>query len=105
MNAPSICARRALARTTIALKPVALEAAAPDDALHGTQNGQRRPEKKTKKAMMWVKRPVKVLKAKRNANNAEKEGSVSPIPEGNKTLAVKALLNTALEYLKNRGTC
>ncbi|KAG9517825.1 hypothetical protein KCV07_g5926, partial [Aureobasidium melanogenum] len=78
MNASSISVRKAFAHTTAALKTVAFEAVALDAARRRADNACRRSERKTKKAMLLVKKVVKILKTERKANKAKNKDCHSP---------------------------
>ncbi|KAH0398143.1 hypothetical protein KCU89_g7542, partial [Aureobasidium melanogenum] len=71
MNTSSISVRKAFARTTAALKTVAFEAVALDAARRRAENACR-----LKKAMLLVKKVVKILKTERKANKAKNKDSL-----------------------------
>ncbi|KAH0015816.1 hypothetical protein KCU78_g8058, partial [Aureobasidium melanogenum] len=73
MNTSSIYVRKAIARTTAALKTVAFEAVTLDAARRRAENAYR-----LKKAMLLFKKVVKVLKTEKKAKKAKNKDCHSP---------------------------
>ncbi|KAH0154454.1 hypothetical protein KCU67_g9056, partial [Aureobasidium melanogenum] len=96
MNASSISVRKAFARTTAALKTVAFEAVALDAASRRAKNARR-----LKKAMLLVKKVMKILKTERKAKKAKNKDCHSPeLEEKEPDVSLQRYKALGDEYLK-----